>query len=73
MDTRNTAVKNKNSIDSIASAVFDNGRRGNPRPGCDCVQCFGYCLIDADEAFRETFERGPARVSSPAAELDFDA
>jgi hypothetical protein len=24
--------------------IFDNGRRGNPRLGCDCVQCFGYCL-----------------------------
>ncbi len=73
MDTRNTAVKNKNSIDSIASAVFDNGRRGNPRPGCDCVQCFGYCMIDADEAIRGTLERAPVRTASPAAELDFDA
>jgi len=27
------------------TAVFDKGRRGNPLPGCDCVQCFGYCLI----------------------------
>lgn len=26
----------------------DNGRRGDPRPGCDCVQCFGYCINDHD-------------------------
>ena len=35
-----------------ATAVFDKGRRGNPLPGCDCVQCFGYCLIDGDERER---------------------
>lgn len=40
------------SIENLASAVFDKGRRGMPRPGCDCVQCFGYCLIDGDEAMR---------------------
>lgn len=44
-------MKNK-SIDAMTSAVFDNGRRGMPRPGCDCVQCFGYCMIDPDEALR---------------------
>jgi hypothetical protein len=42
----------KNTIDNVASAVFDNGRRGAPRPGCDCVQCFGYCQIDKDAAMR---------------------
>ncbi len=31
-----------------ATAVFDKRRRGNPLPGCDCVQCFGYCFIDGD-------------------------
>ena len=35
-----------------ATAVFDRGRRGNPLPGCDCVQCFGYCMIDGDERER---------------------
>ena len=35
-----------------ASAVYDKGRRGQPLPGCDCVQCFGYCMIDGDEAMR---------------------
>lgn len=37
-----------NSIAAIASDVRDNKRRGAPRPGCDCVQCFGYCIIDND-------------------------
>jgi len=32
-----------------ATAVFDKGRRGNPLPGCDCVQCFGYCMINGAE------------------------
>ena len=39
-----------------ATAVFDKGRRGNPLPGCDCVQCFGYCLIDGGEVLRERIE-----------------
>ena len=37
----------------IASAVFDNRRRGEPLLGCDCVTCFGYCLINQDVALRE--------------------
>jgi hypothetical protein len=39
------------------TAVFDKGRRGNPLLGCDCVQCFGYCLIDGDQAARERWNR----------------
>lgn len=61
----------KNSIANVATAVFDNGRRGAPRPGCDCVQCFGYCLIDGDDAFRMQAERRAPRRE--ADELDFDA
>jgi len=34
------------------SVVQDNGRRGNPLPGCDCEQCFGYCMIDGEERER---------------------
>jgi hypothetical protein len=48
MDT----VRAKTNDTLPASAVFDNGRRGEPRLGCDCVQCFGYCLINQDEADR---------------------
>lgn len=36
-----------------ATEVFDNGRRGEPRLGCDCFQCFGYCMVDHDVARRE--------------------
>lgn len=36
------------AIPKLASAVFDKGRRGMPLPGCDCIQCFGYCHIDSD-------------------------
>ncbi len=35
------------------TAVFDRGRRGNPLTGCDCVQCFGYCMVNGDQALRE--------------------
>jgi len=38
-----------------ATAVYDRGRRGNPLPGCDCVQCFGYCMIDGDARERLMF------------------
>lgn len=43
----------RHTISELTTAVFDNGRRGNPKPGCDCRQCFGYCMIDGDEAFRQ--------------------
>lgn len=56
-------MKNK-PIEQLATAVFDKGRRGAPRPGCDCVQCFGYCLVDDDEAERAGFRT----ITSPLAE-----
>ena len=34
------------------SSLTDNGRRGLPMAGCDCEQCFGYCLIDREEEAR---------------------
>lgn len=43
------------------TAVFDKGRRGEPLAGCDCVQCFGYCMVDGDEAMRERFLGGTQR------------
>ena len=66
--------KDANSHDNLTSAVFDNGRRGNPRPGCDCEQCFGYCMIDGDKAVRDGLGQGAA--SSPVradGSLDLDA
>ena len=44
-----------------STAVFDNGRRGNPLIGCDCAQCFGYCMIDGDD--RERILRAHAEES----------
>lgn len=41
------------SIAQLSSTVMDNGRRGEPRMGCDCVQCFGYCMVDTDQALRD--------------------
>ena len=44
-------------IHALTTAVADNGRRGQPRGGCDCVQCFGYCLIDSEESRRIALEK----------------
>ena len=42
--------------DGPATEVFDRGRRGEPLLGCDCVQCFGYCMVDHDVARREALD-----------------
>jgi hypothetical protein len=62
-------------IAGLASAVFDNGRRGGPRPGCDCEQCFGYCLVDHEKAMRDGSERGLTHLGAGLADtrpLDFN-
>ena len=59
------------SIDELTSSVADNGRRGMPRPGCDCVQCFGYCLIDQDKAGRDAAEQAGRARRAEGAPLDF--
>lgn len=41
------------SIAELSSTVSDNGRRGEPKLGCDCMQCFGYCMVDVDQALRD--------------------
>lgn len=46
------------SARTILTNVEDNGRRGEPLPGCDCVQCFGYCMVDHDVARRDILARG---------------
>lgn len=61
-----TAPQKSVTIAALSSTVYDNGRRGMPRPGCDCVQCFGYCLVDKDKAARDTSEIGiVARAKTP--------
>lgn len=62
------------SISELASSVSDNGRRGAPKPGCDCVQCFGYCMVDESAALRARALAGdvqPARFDGKP--LEFDA
>jgi len=64
------AVRPKNVIPKIvdlATAVYDRGRRGNPLPGCDCVQCFGYCLVVREAAEREMFARAERMAEDEAA------
>lgn len=53
--------RNSPSIAELASSVQDNGRRGEPKAGCDCMQCFGYCIVDADQAVRDQALRNDAR------------
>lgn len=45
-------MKRGPSINELSSTVQDNGRRGEPKAGCDCMQCFGYCSIDQEVALR---------------------
>lgn len=52
---KKTGEVGAHTIAALTSGVFDTKRRGIPKPGCDCVQCFGYCLVDRDEAVRASF------------------
>ena len=48
-------------------------RTGPPLVGCDCMQCFGYCLVNADIRDREIADRKPAVIASNRrAPLNFD-
>lgn len=38
------AWKDHTVDDNRITAVYDNGRRGEPMQGCDCIRCFGYCI-----------------------------
>lgn len=49
----------------------DNGRRGEPLPGCDCLRCFGRCSVDKDVAMREAASRRDAVRDEPTP-LDFN-
>ena len=60
-----------NTIERLASEVVDTGRRGEPKPGCDCMQCFGYCLVDRDAAVRDRALAGDAPRVRYTAPLDF--
>ncbi len=60
------------SIINLTSTVFYNGRRGMPQPGCDCEQCFGYCLVDDDKRARAAFSGGMGGGPRGDGALDFD-
>lgn len=59
------------SIESLSSVVQDNGRRGAPRAGCDCMQCFGYCQVDEDVALRTRALANDAAYKPSSSPLDF--
>jgi hypothetical protein len=46
----------RDSSNTRATVVIDNRRRGEPKIGCDCVQCFGYCMINGQEQARQQFK-----------------
>ena len=39
--------------EGVVTEVFDRRRRGGPLLGCDCMHCFGYCMINRDSERRE--------------------
>jgi hypothetical protein len=49
-------------IVNLSSRVKDTGRRGNPKTGCDCVACFGYCQVDSELAVRERAIKRPPKL-----------
>ena len=53
--TERVTMKKRRTKDDegVASEVFDNRRRGEPLSGCDCMHCFGYCMIDRETEHRE--------------------
>lgn len=55
----------KHTISELATKVFDTGRRGNPKPGCDCEQCFGYCLVDPEVALRNRLDARQVPINDP--------
>lgn len=56
-------MKNKSTtIVQLSSRVKDTGRRGNPKTGCDCVVCFGYCQVDPELAVRERAVKRPPKL-----------
>lgn len=57
-----TKVVREAPRDRDADAILDNGRRGDPLPGCDCVQCFGMCMVDREVAERAGFDASQDRV-----------
>ena len=61
------------SIAELSSSVQDNGRRGMPKAGCDCIQCFGYCNVDRDESLRAMWGKRDAAQTAGGnpKELDF--
>jgi hypothetical protein len=60
------------SIKDLASDVVDNGRRGEPKPGCDCMQCFGYCIIDEGQALRDQALKSDAAYRQRAEEFTLE-
>jgi len=64
-------IMKKPAIEQLTSAVFDNGRRGAPLPGCDCVQCFGYCAVDREIAMRDNLLAHDKRRMAVAFGFDF--
>jgi hypothetical protein len=63
----------RGSYVKISSSIEDNGRRGEPQPGCDCMQCFGRCIVDSETAVRQRALSGDVsyRRSSEPQALDF--
>ena len=49
-----------------ATEVYDRGRRGEQLLGCDCFQCFGYCLIDREIVRREAVEQFYQKLTDAA-------
>ena len=64
-----TGFKNEDKIKDYTSTITDNGRCGELLPGCDCMRCFGYCMIDAEQRQRDLMDAERNAVEDEAATL----
>ena len=53
-----------------AHEVFDTRRRGEPRLGCDCMYCWGQCMIRQDMALRDALGHNDLHVFFPITDED---
>jgi hypothetical protein len=60
MEVQMTVSRRKLPQNSFAE-IADTGRRGDPLSGCDCMQCFGRCLVDPELRYREGLRRAEDR------------
>lgn len=61
------SIKLAKPIKLLGGEYKFTNRRGAPMPGCDCMQCFGYCEKEQDKAARGLYLRHSGDTTSARA------